>query len=153
MWCKALIKAALCCVFFFFLLFFFLALDHISRLKCNQNDCWKVTYEKEAHTHTQTHIYTHTPTQGRNFPELWDVWEILMKAARVATNEEDGPSVKQNDEKQLSEGDVTLPFLSPFISVCVLSPSRKHTQTHTYTNPAPPPSSILTSKPPLLKMC
>lgn len=128
MWCKALIKAALRWVFF-------LALDHISRLKCNQNDCRKVTYEKAAGTHIYTH--THTHTQGRNcFPEPWDVWEILMKAARVATNEEDGPSVKQNDEKQLSEGDVTLPFLSPFISVCVLSPSRKHTQTHTYTNPA-----------------
>lgn len=56
-----------------------------------------------------------------------------MKAAWVATNEEDGQSMKQNDEKQLSGGDVTLPFflsLSLSISVSFL----KNTQTHTYTD-------------------
>lgn len=128
MWCKALIKAALRWVFFFWLW-----------ITSASSNAIRTIAGRWLMKRRQAHIYTHTPThtQGRNcFPEPWDVWEILMKAARVATNEEDGPSVKQNDEKQLSEGDVTLPFLSPFISVCVLSPSRKHTQTHTYTNPA-----------------
>lgn len=71
-----------------------------------------------------------------------------MKAARVATNEEDGQSMKQNDEKQLSGGDVTLPF---FLSLSISVSFLKNTQTHTYTDFNPFHQYELQS--PFLEMC
>lgn len=43
------------------------------------------------------------------------MWEFLMKAVWVAPNEEDGRSMKQNDENQLSGGGFSLAFTLPLL--------------------------------------
>lgn len=43
------------------------------------------------------------------------MWEFLMKAVWVAPNEEDGWSMKQNDENQLSGGGFSLAFTLPLL--------------------------------------
>lgn len=52
-----------------------------------------------------------------------EMWEFLMKAVWVAPNEEDGRSMKQNDENQLSGGGFSLAFTLP----CLLSLFYEHT--------------------------
>lgn len=96
----------------------FPALNPISWLRVN--DYWTVTREGGRHSRTHEHTLTHEEKL------IFQTLRSVMKAP----NEEDGLSVKQNDEKQLSGGDVSLPVPQP-VSCLSLVNTLKHTHTQT----------------------